>query len=142
MTTLLLAFALSQTPPVASDFQVGSHVAHAANAAGMFPSGTGVVTSVTPWNTGDGFSYRVRCDATGRVLPVNFKASELVKVVAGVSANPPIAVRGPVVATYPVPMAVGYTTVRPVTTVATTRTTVRSGTEPRRLFGFRLFAWR
>lgn len=58
-------------------FRVGDHVSHVANAGGLFPAGTGVVTSVIAWNTGDGFSYKVRCDQTGKVLPVNFKESEL-----------------------------------------------------------------
>ncbi len=58
-------------------FKVGEHVKHAANADGAFPAGCGTVASVTPWNTGDGYSYQVKCDKTGKVLPVNFKESEL-----------------------------------------------------------------
>jgi hypothetical protein len=62
----------------AAQFVVGQPVSHVANAGTFkFPAGTGKVTSVTPWNTGDGYSYQVRCDMTGKVLPVNFKASEL-----------------------------------------------------------------
>lgn len=61
-------------------FKVGDKVNHAANANGDFPAGCGVVTSVTPWNTGDGYSYQVKCDATGKVLPVNFKESELTAI--------------------------------------------------------------
>lgn len=58
-------------------FSVGQKVNHAASSDGSFPAGCGTVTSVTPWNTGDGFSYQVRCDTTGKLLPVNFKESEL-----------------------------------------------------------------
>jgi hypothetical protein len=58
-------------------FKAGQKVEHAANADGSFPAGCGVVETVTPWNSGDGYSYQVRCDATGEVLPVNFKESEL-----------------------------------------------------------------
>lgn len=58
-------------------FEVGEHVDHAANADGAFPIGCGTVTSVIPWNTCDGYSYQVRSDKTGQVLPVNFKESEL-----------------------------------------------------------------
>lgn len=58
-------------------FKVGDKVKHVANADGAFPAGTGTVESVTPWNTGDGFSYQVRCDKTGNLLAVNFKESEL-----------------------------------------------------------------
>ena len=58
-------------------FSVGQKVKHAGNLAGLFPAGTGVIDSIVPWNTGDGFSYRVRCDMTKRVLPTNFKDSEL-----------------------------------------------------------------
>lgn len=58
-------------------FSVGQKVKHVANADGAFPAGCGCITSVTPWNTGDGYSYQVRCDATGEILPVNFKESEL-----------------------------------------------------------------
>lgn len=59
------------------EFQVGDHVSHVANSGGLFPDGTGVITAKIPWNAGDGFSYQVRCDKTGKVLPVNFKGSEL-----------------------------------------------------------------
>jgi hypothetical protein len=58
-------------------FTVGEKVNHAANADGAFPAGCGTISSVTPWNTGDGYSYQVKCDVTGKVLPVNFKESEL-----------------------------------------------------------------
>lgn len=58
-------------------FSVGQHVQHCANACGQFPAGCGVVESVTPWNTGDGYSYQVKCDKTGQTLPVNFKEDEL-----------------------------------------------------------------
>lgn len=61
-------------------FSVGQHVNHAANAGGSFPAGCGTIESVTPWNTGDGFSYQVKCDKTGKVLPVNFKEAELTEV--------------------------------------------------------------
>jgi hypothetical protein len=58
-------------------YAVGDHVNHAANADGLFPAGCGTVSSVVPWNTGDGYSYQVKCDKTGSTLPVNFKESEL-----------------------------------------------------------------
>jgi hypothetical protein len=58
-------------------FKVGQKVNHAASSDGSFPAGTGTVSSVTPWNTGDGYSYQVKCDVTNKVLPVNFKESEL-----------------------------------------------------------------
>lgn len=58
-------------------FKVGDKVIHAAASDGAFPSGCGTVTTVTPWNTGDGYSYQVTCDKTGELLPVNFKESEL-----------------------------------------------------------------
>lgn len=61
-------------------FSVGQKVNHAAASDGKFPAGAGTVESVTPWNTGDGYSYQVRCDKTNKVLPVNFKESELTAV--------------------------------------------------------------
>lgn len=61
-------------------FSVGDHVHHAANCCGLFPEGDGFVESVTPWNTGDGHSYQVRCEATDELLPVNFKESELTAI--------------------------------------------------------------
>ncbi len=58
-------------------FKVGDHVKHAAAGDGSFPAGCGTVSSVTPWNDCKGYSYQVKCDKTGKVLPVNFKESEL-----------------------------------------------------------------
>ena len=60
-------------------FNIGDKVKHRANCQSppLFPAGCGTVSSVTPWNTADGYSYQVRCDKTGNVLPVNFKDSEL-----------------------------------------------------------------
>lgn len=66
-----------QSKGCAAKFKAGDHVKHTANACGLFPEGCGTVTLVTPWNTGDGYSYQVTCDKTGKVLPVNFKESEL-----------------------------------------------------------------
>jgi hypothetical protein len=63
-------------------FPVGTHVKHAVGPGGSFPAGTGVVRQVTPWNTGDGYSYGVQCDKTGKMLPVNFKESELSPIAA------------------------------------------------------------
>lgn len=62
------------------EFCVGQKVKHVANAEGAFPAGTGVVSSVIPWNDAKGYSYQVKCDKTGNVLPVNFKASELTAI--------------------------------------------------------------
>ena len=75
LTIGLLSLAAEQDYSAPVKFHVGQHVAHAAGST--FPAGTGTIFSVTPWNTGDGFSYKVRCDKTGKVLPVNFKESEL-----------------------------------------------------------------
>lgn len=58
-------------------FTVGQKVNHVANAGGAFPAGCGCVSAVIPWNDGKGYSYQVKCDKTGQVLPVNFKESEL-----------------------------------------------------------------
>ncbi len=60
-----------------AEFKVDQHVNHAANGEGAFPAGTGLVASVVPWNTADGYSFQVVCDKTGKLLHVNFKASEL-----------------------------------------------------------------
>lgn len=61
-------------------FSIGQKVQHAASSDGSFPAGCGTIESVTPWNSGDGFSYQVKCDKTGKVLPVNFKDSELTAI--------------------------------------------------------------
>lgn len=62
---------------MSAKFSVGSHVEHPAAHDGSFPAGSGTVEEATPWNTGDGYSYKVKCDKTGKVLPVLFKESEL-----------------------------------------------------------------
>lgn len=58
-------------------YKVGDHVTHAAAHDGAFPSGPGVVEEAMCWNSGDGHSYKVKCDATGKVLPVIFRETEL-----------------------------------------------------------------
>ncbi len=60
-----------------SKFNINDHVRHAANGENKFPAGSGRITSVTPWNTADGYSYQVMCDKTSQNLGVNFKESEL-----------------------------------------------------------------
>lgn len=56
-------------------FDVGAHVKHPAGQG--FPAGTGVITLGAVRADGPGFVYKVHCDQTGKVLPVNFKESEL-----------------------------------------------------------------
>jgi hypothetical protein len=118
MAALLLAcLASAQSPSLRMadpEFYPGQHVAHAANANGLFPAGTGIVATVTPWNTGDGYSFKIRCDATGKLLPVNFKASEL-RLIAPPNAA---AVAGPLLPVAPLlaaPVVTGVAT-RTVTT--------------------------
>lgn len=53
-------------------FKVGDHVNHPSCPNNQFPAGTGTIASVAPDGT-----YTVKCDKTGRVLPANFKESEL-----------------------------------------------------------------
>lgn len=75
---IALLEALTKEPEMAKNtpatctpaFKVGDHVNHAASHPSCdpscaFPAGCGTVSSVTPWNTGDGFSYQVKCDKTG-----------------------------------------------------------------------------
>jgi hypothetical protein len=56
-------------------FAVGAHVDHAKGT--NFPAGCGTITEVLPWNTTDGYTYKVRCDKTQNVLPVSFKETDL-----------------------------------------------------------------
>ena len=56
-------------------FAVGDAVNHPAAPDGSYPAGTGTVESVTP--AGDSYSYKIRCDATKKVLPTAFKESDL-----------------------------------------------------------------
>lgn len=56
-------------------FKLGDPVKHPAAQDNSFPAGTGTVTAVTP--DGKSFTYEVKCDTTGTVLPVHFKESDL-----------------------------------------------------------------
>lgn len=54
----------------------GDHVQHPANPFGLFPAGTGTVEKEIPLNKG-GKVYTVKCDKTGKTLPVAFDATEI-----------------------------------------------------------------
>lgn len=58
-------------------FKIGQHVNHPAACDNSFPAGCGVVTEATPFNNGTCCGYRVKCDATGVVLPCLFTEDEL-----------------------------------------------------------------
>ncbi len=58
-------------------YKVGDHVNHLADPAGAFPAGIGVVTAV---GTTDPVTYKVKCDATKKVLPVDLKEADLTLV--------------------------------------------------------------
>lgn len=55
-----------------SKFSVGDPVNHPAGPPGTFPAGTGTIASINV----DG-SYKVKCDATGNVLFVDFQEDVL-----------------------------------------------------------------
>lgn len=57
----------------------GERVKHPANPAGLFPAGTGTIQMVLPLNSGRGKVYTVKCDQTGKTLPVAFEDGELWK---------------------------------------------------------------
>lgn len=64
----------------AACYKVGDKVKHCASGDGFptpFPAGCGQVTSVTPWADAKGYSYQVRCDKTGKILPANFQECDL-----------------------------------------------------------------
>jgi uncharacterized protein YodC (DUF2158 family) len=58
-------------------FKVGDKVKHPAADDGSFPAGCGAIECVEKHATGGGTSYKIRCDATGKVLPAIFLGSEL-----------------------------------------------------------------
>ena len=60
-----------------AEFCVGDKVKHVGTGDGKIPSGTGKVECVEQWADCKGYSYKVRCDKTGDVIPYLFKASEL-----------------------------------------------------------------
>lgn len=62
---------------MSAKFSVGSKVKHPAADDKSFPAGCGTVECVEPWATGSSYSYKVKCDKTGKVLPALFKESEL-----------------------------------------------------------------
>lgn len=66
---------------MSSKFKSGDHVYHPGgvdlSTRNAFPAGYGVVTQVTPLDSGDGFTCKVKCDQTKKVLPVDFEESEL-----------------------------------------------------------------
>lgn len=62
---------------MSAKFSVGCHVNHPATDDGKVPASYGEVVEVTPWATGGGYSYKLKCDTTKKVLPYLFKEEEL-----------------------------------------------------------------
>lgn len=58
-------------------FKVGDHVNHPACPNHSFPAGTGTITEALPCDQGGECKYKVQCDKTGQVLPVEFKECDL-----------------------------------------------------------------
>lgn len=61
----------------AAKFKKGDAVTHPASADGKTPAGSGVVDEVVAGTHGAPTTYKVKCDATGKVLPAAFLESEL-----------------------------------------------------------------
>jgi hypothetical protein len=64
-----------------STFKAGDCVNHPAHldSPPLFAAGCGCIVAVLPCNTADGYSYLLKCDATGLILPVTFDDCELTR---------------------------------------------------------------
>lgn len=63
-------------PKYEAKFKMDQKVKHPPDTSARFEGGTGTIVEVNP-NDEKGFLYKVKCDKSGTVLPVDFKESEL-----------------------------------------------------------------
>ena len=66
--------------PKAPKFKPGDKVKYPKHPDDLFPAGTGTVASVKAGKAGAPDAYRVKSDATDKLLPAEFYEGELTKV--------------------------------------------------------------